>query len=31
MFFDIIVYLATDFGAKIVIYALIYSFVGRIF
>ena len=31
MFFDIIVRFATEFGAKIVIYALIYSFVGRIF
>ncbi len=31
MFFDIIVCLATEFVAKIVNYALIYSFVGRIF
>ena len=31
MFFDIIVRFATEFRAKIVIYALIYSFVGWIF
>ena len=31
MFFDIIVRFATEFCAKIVIYALIYSLVGRIF
>ena len=31
MFFDIVVCFVTESGAKLVIYALIYSLVGRIF